>query len=186
LRKFEKNLFLISQYFLWFGNVTVTVGWASESMDAWKLMEAHGRSRSWTFSDDRGCLRMLAQFCCATLTRWSWWQFQIIKNTVISPVKNSLCFSFKFLIIFLQISRCLNQISFVFARFRIKVPEILRGIKTLWHEILNDFCGLLSDFLYLNKLFRVISQTFEMCWFLRKNIAKKVISTKDLLYPWGS
>jgi hypothetical protein len=37
---------------------------------------------------------------------------------------------------------------------------MLRRIKTLWHEILNGFCGLLSEFLYLNKLFRVISRIY--------------------------
>ena len=39
-----------------------------------------------------------------------------------------------------------------------KVPEILREIKTLWHEVLNGFCGLLSDF--QNRLFRVIPRIY--------------------------
>ena len=60
----------------------------------------------------------------------------------------------KFLVFFLQVSHHFPSISTLissnsmcFSRdFAWKVPEILRGIKTLWHEILDGFWGFFRTF----------------------------------------
>ena len=76
-----------------------------------------------------------------------------------SRVKNSLCFSFKFLVIFFQISLCFLHIPCIFREIsRKKYRKFYEKLRRFDRKFLMTLVAF-SDFLDLNKLFRVISTT---------------------------